>query len=142
MSTIDNKFMPGGFPSPAEPWREQPLDLRDLLIPHPEATFFLRMQGPAMRDAGISDRDILIIDRTFLPVQGSIVTIVLNRKLLVRRIFFTPNGIALRSGHVRYPAFRVQPSMQYELWGVVIYAIHPLADQAVFTRGISCRPIL
>jgi DNA polymerase V len=134
--------MPGGFPSPAEPWREQPLDLHALLMPHPEATFFLRMQGPAMRDAGVSDGDILIIDRTFLPAQGSIVTIVLNRKLLVRRIFFTPNGIVLRSGHVRYPTFRVQPSMQYELWGVVIFAIHPLAEQAVFSRGIPYRPTL
>lgn len=142
---LHDRFTPGGFPSPAEPWREQRLDLRDLLMPHPEATFFLRMQGPAMRDIGISDGDILIVDRAFVPVQGSIVAIVLNHKLLIRHIRFTPDGIVLRSGHVRYPAFRVLPSMQYEIWGVVIYSIHPLTavtEPERFTRGIPYRSAL
>jgi DNA polymerase V len=100
------------------------VDVIGLLVPHPEATYFLRMQGHAMRDTGINDGDILIVDRTHEPAEGSTVAIVLNRKIIVRRIFFLPDGILLRSGNVRYPAFRVQPSMHHEIWGVVTFAIH------------------
>jgi DNA polymerase V len=62
-----------GFPSPAESWEERPLNVHDLLVPHPEATFFVRVRGDGMDGAGIRDTDVLVVDRALLPDHGDIV---------------------------------------------------------------------
>jgi hypothetical protein len=62
-----------GFPSPADDHLERPLDLNEELVRHPSATFFIRAKGESMRDAGIHDGALLVIDRSITPSDGQIV---------------------------------------------------------------------
>ena len=65
--------IPAGFPSPADDYMDKGLDLNEHLIKHPAATFFCRVSGESMRDVGIFDGDLLIVDRAIKPMQGNIV---------------------------------------------------------------------
>ena len=62
-----------GFPSPAEQYQETPLDLNELLVKRPAATFFVRVQGDSMCGAGIHDGDLLVVDRSLRPADGDII---------------------------------------------------------------------
>ena len=70
-----------GFPSPADDFIDKTLDLNEFLISHPEATFFVRVYGDSMRDAGLSTGDILVVDRALEPVHNRIVIAALNGEL-------------------------------------------------------------
>jgi DNA polymerase V len=74
-----------GFPSPAEDRMEETLDLQQLLVKRPSATYYVEMDGNAMRSLGIFDKDILVVDRSQRPVLNSIVIVVLDGEMLVRR---------------------------------------------------------
>ena len=75
-----------GFPSPADDYVEKTLDLNELLIQKPAATFFVRAQGESMLGAGIHPNDILLVDRSIEPVPGKIVICALNGELTVKRL--------------------------------------------------------
>ena len=62
-----------GFPSPAEQYRETPLDLNELLVKRPAATFFVRVQGDSMIGRGIRDGDLLVVDRSLRPASGDVI---------------------------------------------------------------------
>ena len=62
-----------GFPSPAEQYLEPPLDLNELLVKRPAATFFVRVEGDSMIGAGIRDKDLLVVDRSLTPANGDII---------------------------------------------------------------------
>jgi DNA polymerase V len=75
-----------GFPSPADDYIEMKLDLNTHLIKHPAATFFVRVSGDSMLNAGINSGDLLIVDRSIEPVDGKIVIVALNGELTVKRL--------------------------------------------------------
>ena len=62
-----------GFPSPAEQYLEPPLDLNELLVKRPAATYFVRVEGDSMSGAGISDGDLLVVDRSLRPADGDVI---------------------------------------------------------------------
>lgn len=95
-----------GFPSPADEFIEARLDLNELLIKHPVATFFMRVSGNSMQDYGIHDRDILIVDRSLAPTNGKIVIAVIDGQLTVKRLK------------------KIEPENEIYIWGVVTYIIH------------------
>ena len=70
--------VPAGFPSPADDYAEKPLDINELLIKHPTATFFVRVQGDSMIQAGLFNDDILVVDRSLSPFNGAIIVAVLE----------------------------------------------------------------
>ena len=78
--------MAAGFPSPADDYIETPLDLNDHLIEHPAATFFVRVTGESMIDAGIHDGDLLIVDRALEAGRGSVVIAVVFGEMTVKRL--------------------------------------------------------
>src|SRR5271170_4231392 len=82
-----------GFPSPADEFIEAKLDLNELLVKHPVATFFMRVSGNSMQDCGIQDKDILIVDRSLTPTNGKIVIAIINGQLTVKRLKKTKNKI-------------------------------------------------
>lgn len=128
---MDNFFVSAGFPSPAEPWREAPLDLQALLVPHPASTFFVRVQGHSMQGAGIYEHDLLVVDRALTATNNAIIVAELRGGFTVKRIRFDGDTIILASEHPRYPTFPVTPAMHFHLWGVVtvvIHALHPYAS--------------
>ncbi len=115
-----------GFPLPADDVVEKTLDLNELLIEHPVATFFVRVQGSSMKDAHILDGDVLIVDRAKKAASGSIVVAVLNGEFTVKRIEKKGEIIWLVPENRKFPPIEVKPEMEFQVWGVVTYVIHKI----------------
>ena len=115
-----------GFPSPADDFIEQRLDLNEHLIKHPASTFFVRVAGDSMEDAGIHHDDILIVDRSLHPKDRKIIIAVLDGELTVKRLIKNGNGWRLKAENAAYPSLDITEDQQFEVWGVVTYAIHDL----------------
>ena len=119
-----------GFPSPAASFFEKRLNVADLLVPHPDFTYFVRVEGDSMRGAGLHGGDILVVDRSLDAVNNSIIVATLNGGFVVKRILFREQEIRLLSEHPRYPAITVQPDDGFSIWGVVTYSLHPVVPHA------------
>lgn len=115
-----------GFPSPADDYIEGRLDLNDLMVQHPAATFFVRVAGDSMIGAGIHHGDILVVDRSLEPVSGKVVIAVLNGELTVKRLCRTGKSVRLVAENPEYQPLEITEESGCEIWGVVIYVIHPL----------------
>ena len=115
-----------GFPSPADEYLEGKLDLNQHLIPHPLATFFVRVSGDSMTGAGIHEGDLLIVDRSLEARDGKVVIAVINGELLVKRLKYQNNQPYLYAENPNYPPVAITESMEFQIWGVVTSAIHPL----------------
>lgn len=115
-----------GFPSPAEDYMEGKLDLNKYLIKHPTATFFVRVAGNSMIDAGIHHGDILIVDRSLEPANKKIVIAVVDGDLTVKRIRKNKGKIYLMPENDDYEPQQIDQEMNVEVWGVVTNVIHPL----------------
>ena len=107
-----------GFPSPADDLVEKALDLNDLLIEHPAATFFVRVQGNSMQDAHILEGDVLIVDRAKEAATGSIVVAVLNGEFTVKRIEKKGSTVWLVPENKKFPPIEIRPEMEFQVWGV------------------------
>ena len=115
-----------GFPSPADDFVEKSLDLNELLIEHPAATFFVRVQGTSMKDAHIHDGDVLIVDKSKEAVSGSIVVAVLNGEFTVKRIQMQGEAVLLVPENKKFAPIAVTREMDFQVWGVVTYVIHKI----------------
>ena len=115
-----------GFPSPAEDYIEGELDLNNHLIKHPAATFFVRVAGDSMVDAGIHPGDILIVDRAIEPTDKKVVIAVVNGDLTVKRIRMIKGKIFLMPENENYKPMQIEEEMNFEIWGIVTNVIHPL----------------
>ena len=113
-----------GFPSPAEDYMEGKLDLNKYLIKNPSATFFVRVTGDSMINAGIYSGDILIVDRSLNPKDGSIVIAVIDSELLVKRMQYIKNKIYLSPENPKFEPIEITGEMNFEVWGVVTTVIH------------------
>ncbi len=115
-----------GFPSPADDYIDRQLDLNEYLIANPAATFFVRVAGDSMIDAGINNNDILIVDRSVEPISGKIVIAVINGELTVKRLFKSAAACFLIAENSNYPDIEIDKNMDLEIWGVATCAIHSL----------------
>ena len=115
-----------GFPSPADDYVEKTLDLNDLLIQKPAATFFVRAEGESMLGAGIHPNDILVVDRSIDPVVGKVVICALNGELTVKRLKSIGSEIILGAENPAYSDITVQEEIDMIFWGVVTNVIHAL----------------
>lgn len=113
-----------GFPSPAEDYLEQSLDLNEALIQHPAATFFVRVDGDSMKGAGIRRGDLLIVDRALEPTNGKIVIAVVNSEFTVKRIRMIQDKIFLEPENPDYKPLEIDKEADFKVWGVVTYVIH------------------
>lgn len=113
-----------GFPSPAEDYLEQNLDLNEYLIQHPAATFFVRADGESMKGAGIHSGDILIVDRALSASNGKIVIAVINGEFTVKRIRMTKDQLFLEPENPDFKPIEVKEGTDFRVWGVVTYVIH------------------
>lgn len=113
-----------GFPSPADDYIEDRLDLNEKLAPHPNSTFLLRVQGDSMINAGIFEGDILVVDRSIEPKDGKIVIAALDGELTVKRLSLNAKGMALLPENDNYPVIHVKEESEIVIWGVVTSTIH------------------
>jgi len=118
--------VPAGFPSPADDSIEQKLDLNRHLIKHPAATYFVRVSGDSMIDAGIRSKDILVVDRALEPQDKSVVIAVLDGELTVKRFRRISGKIYLVPENKNYAPLEIPEDSSFEVWGVVTYVIHSL----------------
>ena len=114
-----------GFPSPADDTINSRLDLNELLVDHPAATFFVRVQGQSMLEANIHSGDTLIVDRSLEARDGKIVVAVIGGEFTVKRLKIDGKRMTLLPENPAYPVLEVPPGMDLEIWGVVTYVIHP-----------------
>ncbi|MCD6296633.1 MAG: translesion error-prone DNA polymerase V autoproteolytic subunit [Deltaproteobacteria bacterium] len=115
-----------GFPSPAEDYIERKLDLNKHLIKHPSATFFVRVTGDSMIDAGIHPGDILIVDRAIEPADKKVVIAIIDGELILKRIRMIKGKVILMPENMNYDPLEIKEEMNFEVWGVVTNVIHPL----------------
>ena len=113
-----------GFPSPADDYMEDKLDLNKHLIQHPAATFLVKVAGDAMQDIDMCEGDILIVDKSIKPYSGRVVIAVLDGQMLVRRLQYQGNEVYLLAANKKYPVTVVTADNTLEIWGVVTYVIH------------------
>ncbi len=113
-----------GFPSSAEEGLDKTLDLNELLITHPAATFFVRVAGDSMQNAGIAPGDVLIVDRSLEASDNAIVIAVVNTEFTVKRLLRREGRIYLSPENPAYPILEITPESDFQVWGVVTYVIH------------------
>lgn len=115
-----------GFPSPADDYMRESLDFNRDLIKNPEATFYGRVDGDSMEDAGICDGDIAVIDRSLEPADGDIVVAYVEGEFTMKFLDLKDrdNGyIMLRSANKKYPPIRIEATDSFQVWGVVVWTI-------------------
>ena len=119
-------FVPAGFPSPADDYYSQPLDLVEHLIRNRAATFLMRAIGHSMREAGIFDGDLLVVDRSAIPRSGSVVVVAVNGEYTVKRLRRERGAVWLEAANENYPPIYLNADLQVHIFGVVLHAIHTL----------------
>ncbi|MDD2900480.1 MAG: translesion error-prone DNA polymerase V autoproteolytic subunit [Desulfuromonadaceae bacterium] len=113
-----------GFPSPADDYIEKNLDLNELLVHKPAATFFVRAQGESMIGAGIHPNDILVVDRSIEAVPGKIVICALNGELTVKGLERDNGQWQLKAENPAYADILIHDELDMVIWGVVTNVIH------------------
>ena len=125
-----------GFPSPAEQYQEPPLDLNELLVKRPAATYFVRVEGDSMSGAGIADGDLLVVDRSLRPASGDVIIACVDGDFTVKTLrvggkrgngdWGTGNGgeIRLAAANPKYPDIVLKPGQELDYFGKVTACIH------------------
>jgi DNA polymerase V len=119
-----NQGIPAGFPSPAQDYAEKDLDIYKLLVDKPEATFFARAKGDSMKNAGIFNNDILVVDRSKTPQTGDIIVACVDTEFTVKRYSKQGHRVKLLPENPKFAPIELKEGMEAYVWGVVTYVIH------------------
>lgn len=114
-----------GFPSPAQDFVDRSLDLNELCIQHPSATFFVRAQGDSMIEAGIHSGDVLVVDRSLTAKHGDVVIASIHGELTVKELQLKPTTI-LRPHNKAYPVIPISEDSELEIFGIVTGVVRRL----------------
>jgi DNA polymerase V len=115
-----------GFPSPADDFAENSLDLNEYLIDHPASTFFVRAKGNSMIDAGILDGDLLIIDKSLDPKNNSIVLACIDGEFLIKKFVKKEGRTFLEACNSSFKNIDVTEKEGFSVEGLVVAVIHKL----------------
>ncbi|MCD4779667.1 MAG: translesion error-prone DNA polymerase V autoproteolytic subunit [Candidatus Omnitrophica bacterium] len=115
-----------GFPSPADDYVDKKLDLNEYVVKHPAATFFVKVKGDSMINAGILPGSILVVDRSLEAQSNKIVVAVLDGEFTVKRLKKSRNKIVLLSENSNYDPIEITPDRDFAIWGVVTHVFHSL----------------
>ncbi|WP_417223267.1 translesion error-prone DNA polymerase V autoproteolytic subunit [Amphritea sp.] len=117
-----------GFPSPAQDYIERTLDLNELCIEHPAATYFVRAEGDSMEGVGIFSRDVLVVDRSLKAANGDIVIACVDGEFTVKELSTRPT-LQLLAHNPAYTPIEFGPESTLELFGVVTTVIHSVRQR-------------
>lgn len=115
-----------GFGAAADDYMERGIDLNEQLIRNKPATFFMKLSGNSMINAGIFNGDIVIVDRSIKPVNGKIVIAIVDGEMLIRRYEKTMNKLRLIPETPKLSPIEVGEFSDCKIWGVVISVIRTL----------------
>jgi DNA polymerase V len=119
-----NVRVPAGFPSPADNFTEDRLDLNDFVTKNDTATFYMQVEGDSMIDANIFDGDIIVVDRSIQATHGKVVVAILDGEFTVKTLFYKDNVIKLVPQNDEYPEIILKKEQELNIWGVVSYVVH------------------
>ena len=119
-----NDSVSAGFPSPADDYTEENIDLNEHLISNPFSTFFLRVKGDSMINAGIKDKDLIIVDKSLIAKPGNIIIAMIDGEFTIKRLSIRNDELYLKAENHNYPDFSFKNHIDIQIWGVVIYSIH------------------
>jgi DNA polymerase V len=114
-----NSSIPAGFPSPAADYIEDRIDLNELLIKTPSATFFVKVEGESMTGAFIPPKALLVVDRSLTASPGDIIVAVINGEFTVKRLLKVGNDVFLKPENPKYKKIKIEDEMEFQVWGVV-----------------------
>lgn len=112
-----------GFPSPADDFRETRISLDEELIRNKDATFFAKVKGQSMIDAGLDDNDLLVIDRSIEPTNNKIAVCFLDGEFTVKRLRVEKNEMWLQPENPNYPIIKITEDNDFVIWGIVTNVI-------------------
>ncbi len=114
-----------GFPSPAQDYMSESIDLNQELIRHPATTFYARAVGDSMKGCGIDDGDLLVIDKAISPQNGDIVVAYIDGEFTLKKVRLEPDGscLWLIPANDEYPPIKVTDENDFIIWGVLTYNI-------------------
>jgi len=112
-----------GFPSPADDFRETRISLDDELIQNKDATFFAKVKGQSMIDAGLDDNDLLVIDRSLEPTNNKIAVCFLDGEFTVKRLRVEKSTVWLQPENPNYPIINITEENDFVIWGIVTNVI-------------------
>ena len=114
------------FPSPADDYHESELDMNELVIAHPEATFYVRVSGDSMEGAGICEGDVLVVDRALDARENAIIVALVNDECTVKGLFTIGDTLFLMPENPLYDPLHITEEMEFRVWGIATYVIHKL----------------
>ena len=128
--------LPAGFPSPADDYLEQSLDIGAYLVRRKGTTFFMRVSGDSMIGSGINDGDLLVIDRAERPCDGAIIVARIYDEFCVKQLRIIEGKIWLYPANERYKSIEIMEGMDFEIWGRVTHSItsHCESSQARLSK--------
>lgn len=112
-----------GFPSPATDYMTQAIDLNKELVRHPAATFYGRVVGDSMIDAGVDEGDILVIDKALEAQDGDMAVCFVDGEFTLKHLRIREGRVALVPANDKYPIIEVDEGTDFKMWGVVTYVI-------------------
>ena len=112
-----------GFPSPAMDFVDASIDMNRHLVRHPSATFYGRVHGDSLKNAGITDGDLLVIDKSLEPVNGKIAVCFIDGEFTAKRIKITKEEVWLVPENENYKPIRVTAENDFLIWGIVTHVI-------------------
>ena len=113
-----------GFPSPADDYTEENIDLNEYLIQNPFSTFFIRVKGDSMINSGIQNQDLIVVDKSIIAKPGDIVIAIIDERFTVKRLEKKDDTFYLKAENRNYPDLHLKIYSNMQIWGVVIYSIH------------------
>lgn len=118
-----NEGIHAGFPSPAQDFLDSTIDLNKELIKNPSATFFGRVSGDSMKDLGIHDGDLLVIDKSLEPLNGKIAVCFIDGEFTIKQIQRDADSCWLMPANPKYKPIRVTEQNDFLVWGIVVHVI-------------------
>jgi len=118
-----NQGVSAGFPSPALDFMQDRIDLNTALSENPLATFIVKVDGNSMMDAGISDKDVLVVDRSLSAKDNCIAVCFIDGEFTVKRIKLEKDALWLMPENKNYQPIKVDENNQFQIWGIVTYVI-------------------
>ena len=115
-----------GWPSAAEDYIDGQVNLHELIVRNPAATYFLRAAGDSMLGVGIHDGDLLVVDRSLEAAHNRVVIAALEGELLVKKLSRKDGRVVLKSANPDYPEFDITEREYAHIWGVVSHVVHRL----------------
>lgn len=118
------EYITAGFPSPANDYLEDSIDLNKILIRHKESTFFARIVGDSMKDAGILDGDIAVIDKSLEAHDGSLIAAFIDGEFTLKRYHVEASCAWLLPANQAYKPIQITAENEFCVWGVVTAVVH------------------